>query len=122
MRPQGGPAISRFRAREGDRCYYPFAFLAVTGCRRGEALGLRWSELDRERKTAALSQTVIPLTKPNGVGREGRVVHRTRTDGAPRSKSQGPGSPPVQHLLNISRDIFRRAELVESLTMSIGST
>ena len=32
-------------------------FLAVTGWRRGEALGLRWSEIDLDRRTAILGNT-----------------------------------------------------------------
>ena len=31
---------------EGDRCEPLWRFLAVTGCRRGEAAGLRWTDLD----------------------------------------------------------------------------
>ena len=41
-----------------------------------------WADLDGERKTAAIRQTVIPLTKVGGVGREGRIVPRTKTDRA----------------------------------------
>ncbi len=76
---------------EGDRYYYSFAFLALTGARRGEALGLRWCDIDwnrRDSKTgkvqtfAAIRQTVIPLTKESGKGREGRVAPRTKTDRA----------------------------------------
>ncbi len=66
----------------GDRYTSAFAFLALTGCRRGEALGLRWSDLDWERRTAAIRQSVIPLTKESGKGREARIVPRTKTDRA----------------------------------------
>jgi integrase len=45
-------------------------------------LGLRWGDVDGERKTAAIRQTVIPLTKAGGVGREGRIQARTKTDRA----------------------------------------
>jgi integrase len=83
MRTWSGAHVRQFlKLCEGDRYYYPFAFLALTGCRRGEALGLRWADLDWERKTAAIRQTVIPLTKPGGVGREGKIVPRTKTDRA----------------------------------------
>jgi integrase len=83
MRTWSGAQVRRFLSEcEGDRYYYPFAFLVLTGCRRGEALGVRWADLDWDRKTAAIRQTVIPLTKPGGVGREGRVVPRTKTDRA----------------------------------------
>ena len=46
----------------------------------GEALGLRWSDVDLDRATAAIRQSVIPLTKASGKGREGRIVPRTKTD------------------------------------------
>ncbi|HLX87464.1 MAG TPA: tyrosine-type recombinase/integrase [Acidimicrobiales bacterium] len=69
---------------EGDRYYWPFAFLALTGCRRGEVLGLRWRDLDLESAPARASirQTVIPLTKATGKGREGRILPRTKSDKA----------------------------------------
>jgi integrase len=35
-----------------------WAFLASTGCRRGEALGLRWSDIDIDNRRASLIQTV----------------------------------------------------------------
>lgn len=71
--------LGRFlRGTEGDRYGFPWAFLALTGCRRGEALGLRWRDLDLANGTAALRQQVIPLTKASGRGREGRIVSRTK--------------------------------------------
>lgn len=83
MRTWTGPQVRRFlELAEGDRYYYPFAFLALTGCRRGEALGLRWADIDWERTSVAIRQTVIPLTKASGKGREGRIVARTKTDRA----------------------------------------
>lgn len=33
-------------------------FLATTGCRRGEALGLRWRDLDLDGGRATIRQTV----------------------------------------------------------------
>lgn len=78
-----GPQVRRFLSlAEGDRYHPAFAFLALTGCRRGEALGLRWSDVDLDRATASIRQTVIPLTKATGKGREGRIVPRTKTDRA----------------------------------------
>jgi integrase len=35
-----------FALCEGDRYQYPWFFMATTGCRRGEALALRWSDLN----------------------------------------------------------------------------
>jgi integrase len=67
---------------EGDR--YPWFFLATTGCRRSEALGLRWHDinLDEVPAHASIRQECIPLTKASGKGREGRMVPRTKGDKA----------------------------------------
>ena len=69
---------------EGDRYYCPWFFLATTGCRRGEALGLRWHDvnLDEAPAHASIRQECIPLTKASGKGREGRMVPRTKGDKA----------------------------------------
>lgn len=42
----------------GDRYYPAWLFLATTGCRRGEALGLRWIDLDLDAGCARIVQTV----------------------------------------------------------------
>lgn len=44
-----------------DRLLMPWIFLATTGCRRGECLGLRWSDLDLERATAVISRQVTSI-------------------------------------------------------------
>lgn len=69
---------------KGDRYYYPWLFLATTGCRRGEALGLRWIDvnLDEVPAHASIRQECIPLRKPVGRGTEGRLVTRTKGDKA----------------------------------------
>ncbi len=83
MRTWTGTEVRRFLDLcEGDRYAPAFVFLALTGCRRGEALGLRWSDVDLARSTASIRQSVIPLTKASGKGREGRIVARTKTDRA----------------------------------------
>ena len=41
------------------------AFVAWTGCRRGEVLGLRWSDLDLARKTVLIARSVVAI--PGGV-------------------------------------------------------
>lgn len=35
-----------------DRYVSPWIFLATTGCRRGECLGLRWADLEFDDATA----------------------------------------------------------------------
>jgi integrase len=43
----------------GDRYYPLWVFLATTGCRRGEALGLRWSDVDLRSGRVAIRQTIV---------------------------------------------------------------
>src|SRR5438270_8276414 len=79
MKVWSGPELAAFLERtEGDRYHNPWMFLATTGCRRGEALGLRWRDLDLKAGTASIRQQVVPLTKASGRGREGRIVDRTK--------------------------------------------
>ncbi len=80
-----GPEVRRFLDLCSSDRYAPaFHFLATSGCRRGEALGLRWADLDFERGLASIRQTVIPLTKPSGTGREGVIIPGTKS-GKPRT-------------------------------------
>ncbi|MGQ0616227.1 MAG: tyrosine-type recombinase/integrase [Acidimicrobiia bacterium] len=44
-----------------DRYLTPWIFLATTGCRRGECLGLRWSDLDLDNATAIVSRQVTSI-------------------------------------------------------------
>ena len=44
-------------------------FLALTGWRSGEALGLRWAELDLARRTATLADTKTGRSDPPAVAR-----------------------------------------------------
>lgn len=44
-----------------DRYLTPWIFLATTGCRRGECLGLRWSDLDLDNATAIISRQVTSI-------------------------------------------------------------
>jgi integrase len=41
------------------RLHAAFVLLATTGMRRGECLGLRWSDVDWEESSASIEQTVI---------------------------------------------------------------
>lgn len=83
MRAWSGAELRRFLDRvegQGDRYYWPWLVLATTGARRGEVLGLRWADVDLEAGVASIRQTVIPLTKASGRGREGRILPRTKSD------------------------------------------
>ena len=81
MKVWTGPQLARFLDLLGDNRYrWPWMFLATTGCRRGEALGLRWQNVDLDRKLVSIRQELIPLTKSSGRGREGRIVPRTKSD------------------------------------------
>lgn len=44
-----------------DRYLTPWIVLAMTGCRRGECLGLRWSDLDLDKATAIISCQVTSI-------------------------------------------------------------
>ena len=80
MKTWTGAELATFLGRtKDDRYGKPWLFLATTGCRRGEALGLRWSDVDLEAGSAVIRQQVIPLPKASGVGREAR--HRVRHEG-----------------------------------------
>lgn len=54
--------LARFlRAIKDDEWYALYHLIAMTGMRRGEALGLRWSDVDLERGDLAVRQTVLQL-------------------------------------------------------------
>jgi integrase len=42
---------------ESHRLYALWAFLAMTGCRRGEALALQWSDIDWDRRVVTIQRT-----------------------------------------------------------------
>lgn len=62
-----------------------FHFLAYTGCRKGEALALQWSDIDFEN-------TTVSLTKTTSKNEEGLVVHETTKTGTHRTISLDPGT------------------------------
>ena len=51
-----------------DRLHAAYVLLATTGMRRGEALGLRWADLDLEEGHAAIRQTVIAVNHQPSIG------------------------------------------------------
>ena len=46
---------------EDDEHFALWALLAATGLRRGEALGLRWADVDLKRRTLSVAQTVTTV-------------------------------------------------------------
>jgi integrase len=46
---------------EDQRLYPLWRFLAMTGCRRGEALGLTWRDLDIEGGRVAIRRALVPV-------------------------------------------------------------
>jgi integrase len=44
-----------------QRLYPLWRFLAMTGCRRGEALGLTWRDLDIENGRVAIVRALVPI-------------------------------------------------------------
>ena len=65
------------RAAAGHRLFPAFWLLAATGMRRNEVLGLRWEDIDFERRTIALNRGIVR------VGYELRET-RGKTRNAPR--------------------------------------
>ena len=58
--------LSAFLAQvKGDRLFALWRLLAMTGMRRGEALGLQWPCLDMENSTLTIRRAWVPV---NGVG------------------------------------------------------
>ncbi len=51
-----------------DRLAPLWQLIAFTGVRRGEALGLRWGDLDLERGRATICQTILPIGHRPTVG------------------------------------------------------
>jgi integrase len=64
-----GPELGAFLTWVRDDRYGPaFAFLATTGMRRGEALGLRWDDIDLDGGTAAIRRASIAIDHKPVVG------------------------------------------------------
>jgi integrase len=65
-------------AVKDDRLAAAFLTLATTGARRGEVLGLRWSDVDLENGRAAIRQTVITVNNQAQIG-EPKTARGRRT-------------------------------------------
>ena len=81
--------LSRFLlASAPDRLHAAFVLLATTGMRRGEALGLRWSDLDLDKGVAAVLHTITTV--------DGRIVaSSTKTTKSRRRVSLDTGTVAV---------------------------
>jgi len=81
--------LSTFLAGTREHAFGPvWTFLALTGCRRGEALGLRWRDVDLDRGRASLVQSIGRV--------RGQVIVGSTKSGRPRSIALDPG---LVHLL-----------------------
>src|SRR5206468_2481253 len=62
MHVWSGEELGRFLAFVNeDRLVALWRFLAMTGCRRGEALALRWSDLDFENGRVRIERALISI-------------------------------------------------------------
>ncbi len=55
--PSPEDARALLQVAQPDRLYALWVFLALTGCRRGEALALKWDDIDWERKSVTIQRT-----------------------------------------------------------------
>lgn len=63
IRTWTGEEVAAFlRSIAGHDLYPLFLLLVTTGLRRGEALGLRWSDIDLERSELAVRRTVLSVS------------------------------------------------------------
>lgn len=78
MKTWDAATLARFLNLVRDDRHQPaWLFLATTGCRRGEALGLRWSDVDLDTGKVLLYQTV------SAIDHELRIAPHTKS-GKPR--------------------------------------
>lgn len=92
----------------GERLGVLFRVLAMTGMRRGEALGLRWRDVDLEAARASIVRTVVTV---NGV----RQVSVPKTDQGRRAVDLDPGT------VAMLRE-HRKTQVAERLQMGPGYT
>ena len=108
-----GQFLSRSRTYSGkggtaDRYYPLWLLLATTGLRRGEALGLRWSDLDLDAGVLSVSQTVI-------------TVDHEQTIGTPKTAA-GARAVELDGATVTALREHRRAQVGERLLMGAGFT
>lgn len=85
---------------QGHRRGPVFSFLALTGCRRGEALGLRWRDVDLARRRAVIRQQIGEVA--------GRVIERDSTrGGSGRNIALDPGLVELLESYRARRDADR---------------
>jgi integrase len=78
MRTWDAATLAQFLHLVRDDRHHPaWLFLATTGCRRGEALGLRWADVDLDAGRVLLYQTV------SAINHKMRIAPRTKS-GKPR--------------------------------------
>ena len=79
-------------AVQDDRLYAAFLLLATTGARRGEVLGLCWSDVDLGTGRAAIRQTVITVNNEAQIG-EPKTARGRRTRSGRRDSGRVEGAP-----------------------------
>ena len=83
------------------RLYPLWRFLAMTGCRRGEALGLTWRDLDIEGGRVAIVRALVPI--------DGKLCE-DRTQDQTRTATNRPGRETVAVLKEQAARQLRRTE------------
>jgi len=58
-----GQLIAFLTFMKNDRLFALWRLLAMTGCRRGDALGLRWENVDMHAGTITICQALVPVGK-----------------------------------------------------------
>lgn len=77
--PQGFRVFEKaLKFIDDDRLRGLWYFIALTGCRRGEALGLRWEDIDSSAKTVTIQRTLTGTGKTRRV-QEPKTARSLRT-------------------------------------------